>query len=127
MATNYIKGNVETTLYTPGAAVSAGSVVKIVVANGKRTLLGVALSDIPANQPGAVAITGCFLLPKATGVAILQMEDVCWKHATLNVSNNAATQASGDVMSCGAADQAAASGATTVPVWLNMFGGTYTA
>ncbi len=47
--------------YTPGSAVTAGQVVV------QGELLGVAKVDIPANALGALAVTGVFDFPKATG------------------------------------------------------------
>ncbi|TVQ64479.1 MAG: DUF2190 family protein [Phycisphaerales bacterium] len=47
--------------YTPGAAVSAGDVIV------QGDLVGVARLDIPANQLGALAVSGVFEFPKATG------------------------------------------------------------
>ena len=47
--------------YTPGAAVAAGDVVV------QGDLVGVAKLDIPANVLGALAVTGVFDFPKATG------------------------------------------------------------
>ena len=48
--------------YTPGAAVSAGDVVV------QGDLVGVAKLDIAASTLGALAVTGLFDFPKATGV-----------------------------------------------------------
>ena len=47
--------------YTPGADVTAGDVVV------QGELVGVAKVDIPANTLGALAVTGVFDFPKATG------------------------------------------------------------
>jgi predicted RecA/RadA family phage recombinase len=47
--------------YTPGSAVTAGQVVV------QGELVGVAKVDIPANTLGALAVTGVFDFPKATG------------------------------------------------------------
>lgn len=48
--------------YTPGSAVVAGAVVV------QGELVGVARTDIPAGTLGALAVTGVFDFPKATGV-----------------------------------------------------------
>jgi predicted RecA/RadA family phage recombinase len=48
--------------YTPGADVSAGDVVVL------NDLVGVAKRDITASTLGALAVTGVFDFPKATGV-----------------------------------------------------------
>lgn len=47
--------------YTPGAAVAAGDVVV------QGDLIGIAKLDIAAGQLGALAVTGVFDVPKATG------------------------------------------------------------
>ena len=47
--------------YTPGSAVTAGDVVV------QGELVGVAKVDIAANALGALAVTGVFDFPKATG------------------------------------------------------------
>ena len=47
--------------YTPGSAVTAGAVVV------QGELVGVAKVDIPASTLGALAVTGVFDFPKATG------------------------------------------------------------
>lgn len=48
--------------YTPGADVAAGDVVV------QGDLVGVAKTPIAANATGALAVTGVFDFPKATGV-----------------------------------------------------------
>lgn len=48
--------------YTPGSAVAAGDVVV------QGELVGVAKQPIAANALGALAVTGVFDFPKATGV-----------------------------------------------------------
>jgi len=52
----------DTVDYTPSVLVPAGSVVVV------NNLLGVATRDLPANQPGSIAVVGVFDAPKATGV-----------------------------------------------------------
>ena len=60
--------------YTPGSAVSAGDVVV------QGELVGVAKLPIAANALGALAVTGVFDLPKATGggTAIAAGANVYW-------------------------------------------------
>ena len=48
--------------YTPTASVAAGDVVV------QGDLVGVAKGDIDANRMGAIAVTGVFDFPKASGV-----------------------------------------------------------
>ena len=49
--------------YTPGSAVSAGDVVV------QGDLIGIAKGDIAADTLGALAVTGVFDVPKATGAS----------------------------------------------------------
>jgi len=60
--------------YTPGADVSAGDVVV------QNDLIGIAKLDIASGALGALAVTGVFDLPKATGVgeAIAAGAKVYW-------------------------------------------------
>lgn len=60
--------------YTPGADVAAGSVVVI------GDLIGIAKTGIKANTLGALAVTGVFDMPKATGTgtAISAGASVYW-------------------------------------------------
>ncbi len=74
--------------YTPGADVAAGDVVV------QNDLLGVAKLDIAANTLGALAVTGVFDVPKATGAgtAIGAGAKVYWnataKQATTTATGN---------------------------------------
>ena len=63
--------------YTPSADVTAGDVVV------QNDLVGVAKLDIPAGTLGALAVTGVFDFPKATGAgsAIAVGESVYWDAA----------------------------------------------
>ncbi len=62
--------------YTPGADVSAGDVVV------QGELVGVAKLDIAANALGALAVTGVFDLPKASGDGgIAAGAEVYWDEA----------------------------------------------
>lgn len=63
--------------YTPGADVAAGAVVVL------NDLIGVAKQPIAANQLGALAVTGIFDVPKASGVgtAIGAGKTVYWDAA----------------------------------------------
>ena len=74
--------------HTPGADVAAGDVVV------QNDLLGVAKLDIAANTLGALAVTGVFDVPKATGAgtAIGAGAKVYWnataKQATTTATGN---------------------------------------
>jgi len=75
--------------YTPVAAVAAGDVVV------QGELVGVAKVDIPANALGALAVTGVFDFPKATGVgtAITVGVNVYWDEANTVATTNDGTGA----------------------------------
>jgi len=62
MSTKYIQTG-DAVDYTPVAEVKAGDVVV------QGDLVGVAKLDIPAGKLGALAVTGLFDFPKATGAA----------------------------------------------------------
>jgi predicted RecA/RadA family phage recombinase len=74
--------------YTPGSNVAAGDVVP------QGDLVGIAKRDIVANALGALAVTGVFDVPKATGAstAIAVGAKVHWnsttKQATTTASGN---------------------------------------
>ena len=93
--------------YTPTSAVAAGSVVI------QGSLVGVAKTDIPANQLGALAVSGLFDVKKHT-VAIDAGAKVYWN----TTSSYATNVASGNTL-IGLAAEAVASGAATVKVLLN--------
>ena len=75
--------------YTPTTDVAAGDVVV------QGELVGIAKRPIPANTPGALAITGVFDMPKATGAGsglaagIEAFWDVANKVVTATAQNNA--------------------------------------
>ena len=74
--------------YTPGSNVAAGDVVP------QGDLVGIAKRDIVANALGALAVTGVFDVPKATGAgsAIAAGAKVYWnataKQATTTATGN---------------------------------------
>jgi len=71
--------------YTPGADVSAGDVVV------QGDLIGIAKLDIASGTLGALAVTGVFDLPKATGVgeAIAAGANVYWDVADAEAKEDA--------------------------------------
>ena len=74
MATGQFIHDGNTIDYTPGADVTAGDVVV------QEDLIGIAKLDIAADSLGALAVTGVFDLPKATGggEAIAAGAEVFW-------------------------------------------------
>ncbi|GIX04945.1 MAG: hypothetical protein KatS3mg114_0814 [Planctomycetaceae bacterium] len=75
--------------YTPGADVSAGDVIV------QGDLVGVARLDIKAGVLGALAVTGVFDFPKATGVgtAIAAGVEVYWDVADAEAKTDSETGA----------------------------------
>ncbi|MBM3983781.1 MAG: DUF2190 family protein [Planctomycetes bacterium] len=67
--------------FTPGADVAAGDVVV------QGDLVGVAKRDIPANVPGALAVTGVFDFAKLAALALAVGTLVYWDDAA-NVATN---------------------------------------
>jgi predicted RecA/RadA family phage recombinase len=97
--------------YTPGSNVAAGDVVV------QADLVGVAKRDIVANTLGALAVTGVFDVPKASGAdtAIPAGAMVYWNATT----QQATTTASGNTY-LGKATKSAANGDATVRVRLDQ-------
>ena len=71
--------------YTPSSDVAAGDVVV------QGDLIGVAKRDIPAGTLGALAVTGVFDVPKASGVgtAIVAGAEVYWDAVNKRVTTTA--------------------------------------
>jgi predicted RecA/RadA family phage recombinase len=98
--------------YTPTADVAAG---KLVVQND---LIGIAKLDIAAGELGALAVTGVFAIPKATGegTAIAAGVKLYWD-ATNNVATT--TDNSGANKYLGKSIRAAGTAESTVRVRLS--------
>jgi len=75
--------------YTPGSDVTAGAVVV------QGDLVGVAKQPIAANAPGALAVSGVFDFPKATGVGtgISAGATVYWDEADQEAKTDSETGA----------------------------------
>ncbi len=95
--------------YTPGSAVAAGAVVV------QGELIGIAKVDIAANTLGALAMTGVFDFPKATGggTAITAGANCYWDAA----GQQATTTATGNKL-IGKCVRAAADADATVGIRL---------
>ena len=97
--------------YTPGSAVTAGDVVV------QGELVGVAKVDIPANVLGALAVTGVFDFPKATGTGTAIATGAnCYWDAT---NQRATTTASGNKL-IGKSVRAAADADATVRIRMSQ-------
>jgi predicted RecA/RadA family phage recombinase len=93
--------------YTPSSAVAVGDVV--ILSN----LFCIADRPIAANVKGALAISGAFTLPKASG-AISQGAVVYWDAGAGNITTTATSNTR-----AGWAAEAAASGDSTAKVIIN--------
>ena len=91
-----------------GAAIAAGSVV----AMGKR--IGIALTDIPTNSVGAVAVTGVYTIAKLATDDVSQGELLYWDPA-----NNRLTETPGALNLAGFAAAPAGAGVATVRIKIN--------
>lgn len=94
--------------HTPSAAVASGDVVVI----GVR--VGVALTDIAANDTGSLQVTGVFNLPKKSADTVAQGAAVYWDATNKQIT----TTASGNTLA-GYAAQAAGAATTAVDVKIN--------
>lgn len=120
MATNYVQeGNVVE--FTAGSAISSGDVVVI------GGLLGVALADVANGAVGQAQVSGVFTLPKVSAAVIAAGERVQWDVSATGIEDAAATPASGDLVNCGIAMEAAGNGVTEIDILLNVSGATITA
>jgi len=118
MTTKYVQRG-ETIDYTPAAAVASNDVIALGV------LLGVAVSDIAANDTGALAIEGVFDLPKKTGGAVTAGQRVTWSVADKAFIGGAGV--ANDVAGGAVAIAAAANGDATVRVKLTPGAGSLVA
>lgn len=95
-----------------GVAVTSGSVVAV------GSIIGVAEHDIAIGTTGNLVTDGVVELPKATGVAMAQGEEIIWDASAGVFQNSAHAPATGDVSKACIADQAAGTAAETVMVSL---------
>ena len=101
-------GEVKTWTNSSGADVVSGQVVKM------GSMIGVAITDIAQNADGAVKVTGVFAsMPKTTGTAWTVGLGLNWDVSTGKFDSIAATAATGDIVGCCQAWEAAASGDAT--------------
>lgn len=120
MATNFVQEGT-TVSFTAGQAYSSGDVVVL------GSMLGVVLDDVANGATGQAAISGVYNLPKVSAAVIAVGESIQWDVSAAGVEDDAATPASGDLVGCGIAMEAAGNGVTTIAVKLNVVGATVTA
>lgn len=119
MATNYIQEG-KVIPFTAGAAYSSGDVVVI------GGLLGVVLKDVANGATGQAAIEGVFEIPKVTAAVLTEGMRVQWDVSAGGVEDDAATAATGDLVNCGVAVEAADGTISVCKVLLNVPGATIT-
>jgi len=108
MAKNYVGEGEVLDFTNAGAAIAAGSVV----AMGKR--IGIALTDIPTNSVGAVAVTGVYTIAKLATDDVSQGELLYW-----DAANNRLTETPGALNLAGFAAAPAGAGVATVRIKIN--------
>lgn len=81
MAEATLRSDIQTTVITPEAPVSAGEVLQL-----KDGRAGFAPSDISSGVAGLVRVTGNVLLTKVAGVVLLAGGDVWWDHSANNAT-----------------------------------------
>lgn len=120
MATNYVQEG-KVIAFTAGSDYSSGDVVVI------GGLLGVVLADVANGETGQAQISGVFTVPKVSAAVLTEGMRVQWDVSAAGIEDAAATPASGDLVNCGIAVEAAGNGVTTCKILLNAAGATITA
>ncbi len=102
--------------YTPGTAVTAGTVVV------QGSVVGITTEDIEANKPGSLALEGVFKVPKITGslgVGTLAYWDPTGNPVSGDAGSGAATGTAGALKQMGYVAEAALSADKVVKVVLS--------
>jgi predicted RecA/RadA family phage recombinase len=122
MATNFIQdGCVIDFVNATGSTILSGAVVVI------GTIIGIAIGDILDTETGAVRIDGVFELPKVSAAVLSVGESVQYDLSALEIADDGATPASGDLVGCGVVVEAAGNGVLTAKVKINVVGAAVTA
>jgi len=92
MATNFVADG-KTVNWTngTGSAVTSGSVVEL------SHTIGIAITDIADGAAGAVAIEGCFTVPKVSAAVFAVGEKLIWDSSAGAFDDSSATPATGDI------------------------------
>lgn len=120
MTTKFVQKGDVLTYTNGGTARSSGAVVEL------KHCLGVALADIAANAVGAVAIEGCFTVPKVSAAVWVVGEKLVWDTSAGAFDDSLATPAAGDITGAAIAMAAGANGETTAVVKLTPGNATLT-
>lgn len=115
MAKNYVQaGEVVDFTNGTGSDIASGDVVPM------GSLIGVAITDIPDGETGAVGVEGVWEMPKVSAAVIAAGETVTWDASAGAFDDNQATPATGDLTDGCVAVAAAGNGEETVLVKLNV-------
>lgn len=115
MAKNYVQaGEVVDFTNGTGSDIASGDVVPM------GSLIGVAITDIPDGETGAVGIEGVWEMPKVSAAVIAAGETVTWDASAGAFEDNQATPATGDLTDGCVAVAAAGNGDTSVMVKINV-------
>jgi predicted RecA/RadA family phage recombinase len=106
------KGDVLDWTNATGSAKASGAVVEL------KHQIGVALTDIANGAVGAVAIEGCYTVPKVSAAVWVVGEKLIWDTSAGAFDDSAATPATGDITGAAVAMAAGANGETTAVVKL---------
>ena len=120
MTTKYAQKGDVINYVNAGSAIAADAVVAV------KHCIGVALTDIANGATGAVALEGCFTVPKVSGAVWVQGEKLVWDSSAGAFDDSAATPASGDITGGAVAMAAGANGETTAVVKLTPGNATLT-
>jgi len=121
MTTKYVEEGSVLTYSNAGSAIAAGAVVEL------KHCLGVAITDIAATTGvGAVALEGCFTVPKVSGAVWVVGEKLIWDTSAGAFDDSAATPAAGDITGAAVAMAAGGNGETTAVVKLTPGNATLT-
>lgn len=121
MSRTFVRPGDTITYVNAGSAIAAGAIVVMGTA-----LIGIALVDIASGESGEVAISGVHQVTKVAGTAWVLGDLISWD-ASAPGFEKGPTPASGDVIGCATAHEAAGSSATTGLVRLNPGTGAYEA
>ena len=120
MSTNFVR-NGETIPY----ANSTGSPITSNTAVALGTILGVAQTDIPDGEVGALNTKGVFYLPKTSSATINAGDSLIWDASAQELTNSV-TLATGDITGAATAWSDAGNGDTTVLASINFNNATVT-
>lgn len=117
---NYVQPGDVIDFTAGGTAIASGDVVPV------GGLIGIAVTDIPANSTGSVSLKGVYDLPKVAAAVVTVGEHVIWDASESAFNDAGTTLATGDISKCCVAVSPAGNGDATVRVLINAGLGTVT-